>query len=338
MEKNSKSNSDFLSKLQEYSKKGIISKKQREILRVFYQTYADSLKAHKISTAHAERIFLTYLELIKKNLAETFHFQPYHRHIRKPFDYFKFGLDFIRPLIDREISRIHGQEQIDEIANHIAQGHNVILLANHQIEADPQVICILLEDKYPKLSSEIIFVAGERVTTDPLAVPFSIGCNLLCIYSKRYIDRPAEEKLKKQNHNKRTMALMKDLLTEGGKIIYVAPSGGRDRRNDKGTVDVTPFDPASVEMFYLMAKKAKHPTYFYPLALATYDLLPPPETIQIELGEMRSAQRGGICVAVGNQIDMENFPGSEISNKHERRKARADYIWNLVNKDYKQCF
>ncbi len=50
----------------------------------------------------------------------------------------------------------------------------------------------------------MIFVAGERVITDPLAVPASMGRNLLCIYSKRYIDHPPELKSEKQLHNKRT--------------------------------------------------------------------------------------------------------------------------------------
>jgi glycerol-3-phosphate O-acyltransferase len=26
------------------------------------------------------------------------------------------------------------------------------------------------------------------VITDPLAIPFSMGCDLICIYSKKYID------------------------------------------------------------------------------------------------------------------------------------------------------
>ena len=39
-----------------------------------------------------------------------------------------------------------------------------------------------------------------------------------------------------------------------------------------------------------MARKAKTPTHFYPLTLATYELLPPPETIQMELGETRISQ------------------------------------------------
>jgi glycerol-3-phosphate O-acyltransferase len=132
------------------------------------------------------------------------------------------------------------------------------------------------------------------------------------------------------------MELMCRLLQEGGKIIYVAPSGGRDRRGAHGEVEVAPFDPASIEMFYLMARKAKTPTYFYPFSLATYDLLPPPETIQKELGEVRTAKRCPIHIGFAPEFNMEKFPGSEENDKTTRRKARADAIWNQVNITYKR--
>lgn len=48
-----------------------------------------------------------------------------------------------------------------------------------QTEADPQVISLLMErEGYGKLASGLINVAGHRVTTDPLAIPFSMGRNL----------------------------------------------------------------------------------------------------------------------------------------------------------------
>jgi glycerol-3-phosphate O-acyltransferase len=271
---------------------------------------------------------------MQKLAASPFVFQPFHQKIRHPFDYYKFGLDFFRPLIDMPSSRLLGENHLKEVAAHVKAGHNVIFLANHQIEADPLAISLFFEKKHPDLAADIIFVAGERVITDPFAIPFSMGRNLLCIYSKRYIDNPPEEKMNKQLHNKKTMDLMRELLKEGGKCIYVAPSGGRDRRNDQGIVEVAKFDPQSIEMLYLMAKKAGTPTFFYPMALSTYDVLPPPESIQVELGEARSTTAGAIHMAIGKVIDMENFPGSEYSDKHERRRARADHIWQLVCSDY----
>ena len=87
-------------------------------------------------------------------------------------------------------------------------------------------------------------------------------------------------------------------------------------------------------MLYLMAARAGHPTHFYPLALKTYQLLPPPETIQVELGEARIAGRADIHLAFGPRIDMDHFPGSDSTDKHARRSARAEYIWDAVRGQY----
>jgi glycerol-3-phosphate O-acyltransferase len=275
---------------------------------------------------------LLFLDLVLSQAKQPYAFEPYHQKIRHPIDYYKFGCDFIRPLIDLPKSTVSGLEHLESKD----KKRNVILLANHQTETDPQAISILLEKTHPRLAEKIIYVAGERVVTDPLAIPFSMGCDLLCIYSKRYIDYPPELKAKKQLHNKNTMELMSRLLQEGGKVIYVAPSGGRDRKNPKGIVEVAPFDPASIEMFYLMAKKAKTPTVFVPLALSTYDLLPPPETIQKELGEARSAQHSRVHLAFSAPFDMDHFPGSEETDKVLRRQNRANAIWHIVNTNYTQ--
>lgn len=324
----------FTERLKEYAKKGWISEKYERILRGFYNGYTTTLKEHHIDVSKYVSLFETYLDLTKEQINEPYSFSPYHEQILKPFDYYHFGVEFIKPLVDLSISTLSGKDNLRTIEEEVKQGDNVILLANHQIEADPQAISILLEKEFPKIGQEMIFVAGERVTTDPLAIPFSMGRNLLCIYSKRYIDHPPELKTKKQMHNKKTMELMSSLLTEGGKCIYVAPSGGRDRPSADGIVEVAAFDPQSIEMFYLMAQRASHKTHFYPLSLATYDLLPPPQTIQMELGETRKTQRGGIHACFGKVIDMEHFPGSELSDKHARRQARADYICSLVKHEY----
>lgn len=276
-----------------------------------------------------------YLLFVKEAIEVPFSFANYHKKVRHPLDYYKFGLDFIRPLVDMEHSTLLGKEHLEEISRILKRKENVVLFANHQTESDPQAISILLEKTHPEIGESIISVAGERVITDPLAIPFSKGCDLLCIYSKRYIDNPPEKKEAKQHHNKKTMQQMSHLLEEGGKIIYVAPSGGRDRKNKEGIVEVAPFDPDSIEMFYLMARKAKTPTYFIPFTLATYDLLPPPETIQHELGEARIAKRTPIHISFAKPFDMENYPGSDLQDKHERRKARADAIWKIVCNTYK---
>ena len=333
MEKNSKFK-PFFSKLEQYVKEGSISPKAGHILEKFYLGYQQAISSKEGPKDYHHEMFFNLLHLIKQQCLEPFVFQPYHEHMRKPFDYYQFGLDLLKPLVDMPHSFVLGLDHLKNIVSSLEKGENAIFLANHQAEADPQAISILLENYYPKFAEEMIFVAGERVITDPFAAPFSMGRNLLCIFSKRYIDHPPEQKMKKQLHNKRTMELMSELLSEGGKAIYVAPSGGRDRPNEQGIVEVAPFDPQSIEMLNLMAQRAGHPTHFYPLALKTYQLLPPPQTVQVELGEVRTTKRAGIHLAFGPQIDMENFPGNDSKDKHERRSARAEYICNLVRQDY----
>ncbi|MBS0629675.1 MAG: 1-acyl-sn-glycerol-3-phosphate acyltransferase [Verrucomicrobia bacterium] len=332
MVKNSKLN--FLETLSLYQEQHLLTPKQIGGIKTFYVTYLESLDKELHSKEEIDQMFFSFLDEVIKQAKDPYPFQLYHQKIREPFDYYQFGIRFFDPIVDKKSSSILGKERLKEIVNHIKQKHNVIFLANHQTEADPQAIGILLKDEFPSLSQQMIFVAGERVVTDTLAIPFSMGCDLICIYSKRYIDHPPELKEQKQLHNKKSMILMSELLSEGGKCIYVAPSGGRDRRNAQGEIEIAPFDPKSIEMFYLMAQKSKTPTFFYPMALGTYELLPPPEKIQIELGEHRTLKRVGIHMAIGPSIDMEHFPGSDHPNKDVRRKSRADYIWKLVHDDY----
>lgn len=197
-----------------------LPKKYLKILDQFFRCYQET-------TGEDDSILKLFTQLLQEQLKHPFIFEPYHKKIRSPIDYYRFSLDFIRPLVDLSHSKVHGLEILDGMNCQLQRGENVILLANHQTETDPQVIAILLEKTYPQIGENIIYVAGERVVTDPLAIPFSMGCDLLCIYSKRYIDHPPELKAQKQLHNKNTMDLMSRLLKEGGKIIYVAPSGGR---------------------------------------------------------------------------------------------------------------
>jgi glycerol-3-phosphate O-acyltransferase len=306
----------------------------RPILEQFIESYRAALTDVGLEAADSDHLLRGLIDRLEEQLEAPFTFAPYHRQITVPFDYYRFGLEFLRPLVDSAASTLHGLDHLDRIAAQLAVRENVIFFANHQTEGDPQAISLLLEGTHPAIGQQLIFAAGERVTTDPLAIPFSMGRNLLCIYSKRYIDQPPEQRTAKQLHNRKTMERMSALLGEGGQCIYVAPSGGRDRANAQGIVDVAPFDPQSVEMFHLMALRAGRPTHFYPMALATYEFLPPPETVQVELGEVRRIRRTGIHLSVGGELDMTRFPAGEAGGKHDQREARARAIWQRVRDEY----
>lgn len=321
-------------KLNSAVKKGEIPAKIAQTLQKFYLSYASALSKNNHDAAHYDPLIFQFVDLVIDLAKNPPVFEPYHEHIRAPFDYYQFGLDFIRPLVHFETSKVLGLANLEKMALQVQQGQNVILFANHQTEPDPQAISLLLEKTHPKFAEEMIFVAGHRVISDPLAIPFSLGRNLLCIFSKKYIEHPPEKKEEKLQHNQRTMKQMSRLLSEGGKCIYVAPSGGRDRPNPEGIVEVAKFDTQSIEMFWLMSRQSDKETHFYPLALSTYDLLPPPSSIKKEIGENRMAQATPIHLAFGNEIDMENFSGSATLDKRQKRKMRADYIWEQVRNDY----
>lgn len=324
-----------LDALQQSVKEGKFPEKLALYLDRFFNSYikATHLNFEEVNSSKVE-LLIKFLDLIIEQIQHPYPFEPFHRSIRSPFDYYQFGLDIIRPLVLFNTSRIYGLKNVEKMQSQIHKGDNVILFANHQTEPDPQAISLLLEKTYPKIAEEMIFVAGHRVISDPLAIPFSMGRNLLCIYSKKYIETPPEKKSEKLQHNQRVMKKMGQLLSEGGKCIYVAPSGGRDRPDPQGKITVSRFDPQSIEMFWLIAQHSEHPTHFYPLALHTYDLLPPPNSVETELGEPRHTKQTPIQLAFGEEISMENFPGSEYLDKKQKRQARADWIWNLVKTDY----
>lgn len=326
----------FVERLKLSAADGLLTDKIVGILKQFYQGYKEAVTANGHSIEEYMLILNVFLDLVLKDLKDPYPFEIYHQQQTNPVDYYHFGLDLLRPLIIFEKSHVAHLERVDTMSRQLAEGGNVILLANHQTEPDPQAMSLLLEKKYPAFAQEIIFIAGHRVTTDPLAIPFSMGRNLICIFSKKHIENPPEKKTEKQLHNQKAMKILGQLLAEGGKCIYIAPSGGRDRPNEAGEIEVAPFDPQSIELLWLLAQNSKRNTHFYPLALNTYALLPPPLSVEKELGEQRHAQCAAIQMAFGDEIDMDGFPGSENLSKKEKRDARAEYIWKQVLHEYQQ--
>lgn len=127
----------------------LLPEKIGKILVNFHDNYVNALKEQGIDPDPYRPLFDTYLNLVQAQLAAPFAFQPYHQKIHHPFDYYIFGLDFVRPLVDLPRSTLRGEKHLQEAAKHVQQGDNVVFLANHQTEADPQCISILLEKKIP---------------------------------------------------------------------------------------------------------------------------------------------------------------------------------------------
>lgn len=75
----------------------------------------------------------------------------------------------------------------------------------------------------------IMYVAGDRVITDPLCKPFSMGRNLICVYSEKHIYGDPELVDMKRKANTRSLKEMALRLRGGSQLVWNAPSGGRDR-------------------------------------------------------------------------------------------------------------
>jgi glycerol-3-phosphate O-acyltransferase len=245
-------------------------------------------------------------------------------------DYYAFGCNFFGPCMDMDKSIILGMDHLNRIAKQIEAGENVVLLANHQSEADPQVVSKCFEKAgYGKLAADMIYVAGHKVTTDPLAIPFSMGRNLICIHSKKHIDADPEAKPMKQRQNIKAMNSLLKSLKQGGSIIWVAPSGGRDRRNvETGDVPIAPFDSKTIDIFRLYGNKSKVKTHYYPFAMVSYDLCPPPDFIEASVGEQRNVRFVPVGIAVGDEL--------ESTGGLEGRHEFCDQAQMQCDQDYRE--
>lgn len=324
----------YLQKITTLAQDGKLPVAVAEIMRQLYLSYMEAVRSNHLSVQDAESTLERLSDCVILQIANPYHFEPLHQRINHPIDYYQLGIDFLRPLVNMEQSKVYGLDVLDDVETKLKKGENVVFLANHQIEADPQAISILLENTHQHLAENMIFVAGHRVISDPLAVPFSLGRNLICIYSKKHVNHPPEQKAEKVMHNQKAIQKMLAALSEGGKCIYVAPSGGRDRPDAHGKIHPAKFDPQSIDLFFLIAKKAERPTHFYPLTLSTYSLLPPPDKVEKEIGEIRRANVAPVYLHFGKEVDLDAIV-HDVEGKKEKSKKRADLLWQIVNNHYK---
>jgi glycerol-3-phosphate O-acyltransferase len=179
-----------------------------------YTNYKDAVRSSGVNNADdiAVEVMSTVLDRILLQFENPFTFPSYHQRMLEPYDYYEFGQNYVRPLIDYRNSYLGNIGLFDEIEGYLKQGENVILLSNHQTEADPAVIALLLETTHPFLAENLTYVAGDRVVLDPFCKPFSMGRNLLCVYSKKHLyDIPALAEMKRIA-NTRTLREMSALL------------------------------------------------------------------------------------------------------------------------------
>jgi hypothetical protein len=197
----------------------------------FLEGYYSSCLAAGESPEKFKHSVFTLLKAVQSK--DTFKFQPFHQMVREPFDYYTWGNDFMRPLIIKEQSRILGTENFKKIKELLSKGENVVILSNHQTEADAQVFSILLEGEgMSDLGEKSIFIAGHKVTNDPIAIPFSMGRNLICIHSKKHIKNPPEDMPRKSSENLSSMTVITMSLDVS--VVVKCVHTGNVRADDNG--------------------------------------------------------------------------------------------------------
>ncbi|KAL8107649.1 glycerol-3-phosphate acyltransferase, chloroplastic-like [Apium graveolens] len=301
-----------------------------------YQNYKDAVL--QSGDPDAEEIVLSNMAIVLNRIfmvvKDAFVFSPYHKAIREPFDYYMFAQDYIRPLINFGNSYVGNISLFNQMEENLRQGDNIILISNHQTEADPAVIALLLESTHPCIGEGVTYIAGDRVVTDPLCKPFSMGRNLLCVYSKKHMyDDPKLVDIKRRA-NTRSLKEMAQLLRSGSKIIWIAPSGGRDRP-DPATKEwfPAPFDASAVDNMRRLMEHAGCPGHIYPVALLCHDIMPPPAKVEKEIGERRMIAFHGTGLSIAPPINFDEI-SDDCGNPEEAKLAYSQALYDSVNQQY----
>lgn len=305
-------------------------------LSYMFNSYGDLESKGLIDDKTLEFNLSLYLELIKNQLKEPLNFGNFHQREYTPIDFEALSKHLFEPFINKETSTVSGEKNLQEIERHIQNGENVILLANHQAEADPTILTLMVEQNHPCIPNNFLAVAGARVTTDPMTVPFTRGQNLICVYSKKYFNLYPEQKNQMQRHNSASMLALKQQLDVGGKCVYVAPSGGRDRFCENGKLSPAAFNPDSIELMRVIGKKTNTPTHYYPVALFTYDILPPPKKVKKEIGEERKMCHCSVHINFGEKVTLVEPTAEQRKHKDLFRKEQARSVHGRVVKLYEE--
>jgi glycerol-3-phosphate O-acyltransferase len=272
----------------------------------FVECYLSLAQSQGFCDIRAKSAMKNLYNAIVEQIDSPFPFQSVHKINSDPCPYYDLGLEIARPLVRDAIIQ-ENPEILHEVKKALEAGENVIFAANHQTELEPQILSLACDQIEKDFFKNTFFVAGERVTTDPIAAPLSRGRNLFCIYAKRYVSDNKEEEIDRRMHNLKTIKQIKELLNKGGICIYVALGGGRDRPDADQMVQLTKFDPSSVGLFTLLAQTAKRPTHIYPLVIESFNVLPPPVNIQKALGERRWTGGGDVRVKFGERFNYGHY-------------------------------
>src|SRR5690606_29373369 len=108
------------------------------IIERFFDSYDEALREAGLDPADYDHLLHGFVDRVAERSAAPFVFEPYHRQVTEPFDYYTFGVEFLRPLVDKTRSTVTGLDVLARIDAQLRARENVVLLSNHQTEGDPQ--------------------------------------------------------------------------------------------------------------------------------------------------------------------------------------------------------
>src|SRR5262245_31198219 len=76
----------------------------------FYTHYTEALKDASQLKSLKEQ-FIPYLNYIIEEVNHPYPFPPFHEKLTTPIDYYAFGQEMIRPLVDEMLSQVLGKER-----------------------------------------------------------------------------------------------------------------------------------------------------------------------------------------------------------------------------------
>ena len=126
-------------KLEKAQEKYDVPEKYLAIMGGFFTSYMTEVYRSGNDVDYYEKTLTALFKKVLERAKDPHKFEPFHRAMREPFDYYALGNEFAKPIINRQTSALVGLEKIDQMRAQMAAGDNVVLLANHQSEADPQV-------------------------------------------------------------------------------------------------------------------------------------------------------------------------------------------------------
>lgn len=168
-----RSEEEFFGALQKGVDSGKLPKEFYPAFQDFYNNYKQTVLNSDAPDASPElvaRVMGSIADRTFNQFLDPYTFPSYHTRLLEPYDYYKFGQTYVRTLINFNKSVVGHLDRFQKVQEQLDAGDNVVLLANHQTEADPGVWALLLEKVLPRLATEIIYVAG--------AVPCIHGADL----------------------------------------------------------------------------------------------------------------------------------------------------------------